>query len=106
MTDSPGKLESELLAMRPSALRGETLDGLSHAMSRKPSRAGDWCLMGAIGSGLAASLVIVAMLTFGMTGSAAGIPAGGPVAQAPPERAGDSLMIFARADNDLGGILK
>ena len=108
MTESSGKLERELHAMRPKPLSGETFDALALAMSRKGSRRGDWCLIGAMGSGLAAAVVIVAMLSLGLNGPPAGasVPVVAPVAQVVPERAGDSLVMFARADAGWNGILK
>ena len=108
MNDSPSNLERELLAMRPKALRGDTFDALAQSMSRTRSRRADWCLMGAMGSGIAAAIVIVSMLTVGLNGSPASplAPAVAPLAQVAPQRAGDSLIMFARADANWNGILK
>jgi hypothetical protein len=105
-SDSPGNLERELLAMRPRALRSETVNALSKSMSHGPSPFSDWCLVGAMGSGIAAVLVIIATLLASVAAPTARPTAAAPVIQPVPERAGDSLMMFARADNGVGGILK
>jgi hypothetical protein len=107
MTDRPGKLEQEMRAMRPQGLREEVVDRLEAAISRPAGSWGDRCLMGAIGSGLAAACVIIAMLMIGMrTPPSSGAIASPPFAQSDPPRAGDSLMMFARVDGMWNDILK
>jgi hypothetical protein len=99
MTEPVGKLERELLAMRPKALGDEVIDAIVRSVC-EPSRCrGDWFLVGAMGSGLAAAIVIVAMLSVGVSDRAPSAPlSAAPVAQIFPQRAGDSMAVFARAD--------
>src|SRR5689334_14018904 len=108
MTEPLGKLERELLAMRPKAPGDETIDSLVRSTSQASRRGGDWFLIGAMGSGLAAAVVIVAMVSIGVTDEASGnrTTTSAPLAQTVPQRAGDSLTTFARADGDWAGVLK
>lgn len=108
MNDSPSNLERELLSMRPTALSGGTIDSLMQATAPRSRRMGDRCLIGAMGSGLAAAIVIVAMVSAGMTDRTSDdrVITSPPVARIVPQRAGDSLTAFARADGDWAGILK
>ena len=61
-----------------------------------------------MGSGLAAAVVIVVMVSVGMTDQVPGNRTNGsaPLAQIVPQRAGDSLTAFARADGDWANVLK
>jgi hypothetical protein len=109
MIDPMSKLERELRAMRPRALSDDLLNPLMQSTTRSARWWGDWCLVGAMGSGLAAAVVIVALLSAGMMSGSPVEPAlpGSPsVAQGVPQRAGDSLMMFARADDGWNGVLK
>src|SRR4051812_18463378 len=107
MTDQPSKLEQELLAMRPRPIRGDMLDEISQSMKQTRRVLSDWCLIGAMGSGLAAACVIGAMLSIQLFESVPSpVFSAAPVAQIAPQRAGDSLVMFARADGEWTGIVK
>ena len=95
-----GRIEREMMAMRPRAVAPEAMKDLVEVME-EPRRAwGDRLLVGAMGSGVAAAVVIVAML---WVQTAADTPApvrgNSPVmAAGRPQRAGDYLAMYARAD--------
>jgi hypothetical protein len=108
MSDSPSNLERELLAMRPKALSNGRIHSLMQTATTPSRRAGDWCLMSAMGSGLAAAVVIVVMVCVGMADQSPAnrTTTSPPLAQIIPQRAGDSLTAFARADGDWAGFVK
>jgi hypothetical protein len=78
---------------------------LERAIARNVSRLGDWMLMGVMGSGVAAAVVIVTMLMVGLSQNAPSSAGFAPMAQSPPQRAGDSLGMFARADAGPSGVV-
>jgi hypothetical protein len=96
-------LERELAAMRPRGMRPELLEGLMEEVGKDAARRGAWgdrFLIGAIGSGLAASVVIVVMLSVQTGGAPPEVGAGGavPVAAGDGRAAvGDYPVLFARA---------
>jgi hypothetical protein len=105
-------LEQEIASLHPRAVPAEILDRLSAEMGARPRTPwADRCLLGAIGAGLAASVVIVSMLVVQSATTTAPAPAatgGSPMAAggAKAQRAGDYLATFARADGHWGGIVK
>lgn len=101
-------LEREIAALNPKAMPPAILDRLTAEMSARPrSPWADRCLVGAIGTGLAASVVIASMLWI-QSATPASPPVGGPMlADHNPQRAGDYLAAFARVDGNWGaGIVK
>lgn len=103
-------LEREIAALAPKAMPPAILDRLAAEMATAPRTPwADRCLLGAIGSGLAASVVIVSMLFV----QSATTTAPGPTTNGPPmaaggntQRVGDYLAMYARADGRWAGIIK
>jgi hypothetical protein len=85
-------------------------DHLTAEMTRAPrSRWPDRCLLGAIGAGLAASVVIASMLWVQSATTPPPAPSAVPAqlaAGGPPQRAGDYLAMFARADANWAGFVR
>lgn len=109
MTDNDfDDLEREIASLHPKAMPPAILDRLTVVMSAAPRTPwADRCLLGAIGTGLAASVVIASML---FVQSATSTP---PTTHGPPMaadgntlRAGDYLATYARVDGRWGGIVK
>ena len=99
-------LERGIAALPPKAMPPAILDRLTAEMSARPrSPWADRCLLGAIGAGLAASVVIASML---WVQSATPPPASGPtLANGNTQRVGDYLAMYARVDGNWGaGIVK
>jgi hypothetical protein len=91
-------IEREMMAMRPKGVPAGVMKELVAEMSQPRRAWGDWMLVGAMGSGVAAAVVIVSMLWLQTAGDAPA-PVNAPVmAAGRPQRVGDYLAMYARAD--------
>lgn len=104
------ELEREIASLTPKVMPPAILDRLATEMAARPRTPwADRCLVGAIGTGLAASVVIVSMLFVqSAANTAPGATTGGPpmAAGGNTQRVGDYLAMYARADGRWAGIIK
>ena len=103
-------LEREIASLRPKAIPPAILDRLTTHMATPPRTPwADRCLLGAIGAGLAASVVIASMLWVQSATTPPPAPSAVPAqlaAGGTPQRAGDYLAMFARADANWAGFVR
>lgn len=99
------RLEQEMMAMRPRRMPGALMEELEKEISR--DERSDWFLAGAMGSGMAAAVVIAAIL-WAQSATEAPLPQQGQSALAAGSvlRAGDSLAMYARMDGNWDGVVK